>query len=212
MEDFRSDLAIVEEAGEEIIQRRRRFVWRTEYLVLAGIALLLLVLATVTFLIGFEPANLTKYGYIGVFLLNFLGAASMVLPIPGTAAAFGAGGFLQPFAGIPAPVLVGVIAGLGESLGEFTGYATGFGGRVILEERAVYKRVVRWMDRYGLITMFLLAAIPNPFFDIAGVAAGAVRMPLWRFFLAVLCGKIVKGVYIASAGLVSINLLRGLLG
>lgn len=135
----------------------------------------------------------------------------MVLPIPGTAAAFGAGGVLPPIAGLPVPLLVGVTAGIGEALGEFTGYATGFGGRVILEERAFYRRTVRWMDRYGSFTMFTLAAIPNPFFDIAGVAAGAVRMPIWRFFLAVLCGKVVKGIYISSAGLIGINLLKDLL-
>ena len=210
MSSFRDDAVAVEEVGERVIRRRWHFLWRIEYLLLACVALLLLVFAAVVYIVGFQPADLTKYGYAGVFVLNFLGAASMVLPIPGTAASFGAGGVLDPIAGIPVPLLVGVIAGAGETLGEFTGYATGFGGRVILEERRFYQRVVRWMDHYGVVAMFILAALPNPFFDIAGVAAGAVRMPLWRFFFAVLCGKVFKGIYVAAAGLLGFHLLRAL--
>jgi membrane protein YqaA with SNARE-associated domain len=209
MDNLRGDLSAVEEAGEEILRRQRPFLWRTEYWLLAGVGLLLAVFAGIIYFAGFQPSALLRYGYAGVFILNFLGAASMVLPIPGTAAVFGAGGVLQPIAGIPVPVLVGLVAGLGEALGEFTGYATGVGGRVVLEERAFYRRVVRFMERYGVLAMFVLAAIPNPFFDIAGVAAGATKMPVWRFFIAVLLGKIFKGMYVATAGFIGIGILRG---
>jgi membrane protein YqaA with SNARE-associated domain len=47
--------------------------------------------------------------------------------------------------------------------------------------------------------LFLLAAIPNPLFDVAGVAAGALRYPVWGFLVAVLVGKLVKFVAVVYA-------------
>jgi membrane protein YqaA with SNARE-associated domain len=212
MDDLRTDISALEDTSEVILRRQRRFLWRAEYWILAGVALLVALFAVIIYFVGFQPSDLLRYGYAGIFLINFLGAASMVLPIPGTAAVFGAGAVLQPLWGIPVPILLGLVAGLGEALGEFTGYVTGLGGRVVLEERAFYRRTVRFMERYGVVAMFILAAIPNPFFDIVGVAAGATRMPIWRFFLAVLAGKILKGTYIATAGMVGIGFLLDRLG
>ncbi len=50
------------------------------------------------------------------------------------------------------------------------------------------------MCRRGWLLLFLLAFIPNPVFDLAGVTAGALRYPLERFLAAVLAGKILKFV------------------
>jgi membrane protein YqaA with SNARE-associated domain len=60
--------------------------------------------------------------------------------------------------------------------------------------------------------MFTMAAIPNPFFDVAGVIAGVVRMPLWKFFTAVLLGKILKSTYIAGAGALGFSIFERWLG
>jgi len=56
------------------------------------------------------------------------------------------------------------------------------------------------MEKRGTLVMFLMAIVPNPLFDVAGLAAGALEMPLRRFFLAVLAGKIIKDLYLAGAG------------
>jgi membrane protein DedA with SNARE-associated domain len=48
--------------------------------------------------------------------------------------------------------------------------------------------------------MLVFSSFPNPLFDLAGVAAGAVRMPIKRFFPAVLCGKIIKDTCLAAIG------------
>ena len=34
-----------------------------------------------------------------------------------------------------------------------------------------------------MATLFVLSAIPNPAFEVAGLTAGSVRMPFRRFFL-----------------------------
>ena len=47
--------------------------------------------------------------------------------------------------------------------------------------------------------LFLLALIPNPVFDLAGVTAGALRYPLERFLAVVFAGKILKLVGFAYA-------------
>ena len=181
-------------------QEQRGFAWRLEYTLLVGVALLMTAFAIAFFYFGADTSNLRSWGYAGVFLINLVGAASILLPSPAVASVFGGGALLDDFLGVPAFIWVGLIAGTGESLGEFTGYAAGYGGRVVFENRPEYERVHRWMERHGTATMFGLSIFPNPLFDLAGVAAGAVRMPIRRFFPAVLSGKIIKDTYLAAIG------------
>jgi membrane protein DedA with SNARE-associated domain len=200
------------EDNETTTWRSRWLVWRLEYALLLFVVVLMTVFAFIFFYLQIELSRLKDYGYAGVFLINFIGAASMILPTPAAASTVGGGAILNSYLGIPTFVLVGIVAGLGEALGEFTGYAAGYGGRIIIEERPQYQRIKRWMERHGVATMFVLSVIPNPFFDIAGAAAGAVRMPLGRFFLAVLAGKIIKDTLIAAVGDFSSEILSSLFG
>jgi membrane protein DedA with SNARE-associated domain len=179
---------------------RTGFVWRLEYTLLIGVALLMTAFAVAFFYFGADTSNLKSWGYAGVFLINLVGAASILLPSPAVASVFGGGALLSDFLGLPAFIWVGLVAGLGEALGEFSGYAAGYGGRIVFENRPEYKRIHTWMDRHGTSSMFLLSVFPNPLFDVAGVAAGAVRMPIRRFFLAVLSGKVIKDTYLAAIG------------
>ena len=179
---------------------RRRFGWRLEYALLLGVAFLMTAFAVAFFYFGADISNLRTYGYAGVFVINLIGAASILLPSPAAASVVGGGALLSGFLGLPAFIWVGLVAGLGEAIGEFSGYAAGYGGRVIVENRPEYRRIHGWMQRHGVITMFLMAIVPNPLFDLAGVAAGAVQMPVGRFFLAVLGGKVIKDIYMAAIG------------
>src|SRR3990170_3891802 len=179
---------------------RRGSLWRLEYTLLVGVSLLMTVFALAFFYFGADTSNLKSWGYAGVFLINVVGSASILLPSPAVASVFGGGALLDDLLGVPAFIWVGLIAGLGEALGEFSGYAAGYGGRIVFENRPEYKRIHRWMERHGMLSMFLLSIFPNPLFDLAGVAAGAVRMPIRRFFLAVLSGKVIKDTYLAAIG------------
>jgi membrane protein YqaA with SNARE-associated domain len=106
------------------------------------------------------------------------------------------------------PLLVGLVAGVGEALGELTGYAAGFAGRAVIEDYQTYKRLVGWMERRGGATIFLLSAIPNPFFDLAGIAAGTLRYPAWRFLVFCWLGKTLKTTLVALAGAQSVVLIE----
>lgn len=200
------------ELAQDAGLRHRPAAWRFEYLLLVAGVLVTTALAFSFFFFDVDVTRLTTYGYVGLFLITFISAASVVLPMPGLAAIIGGGAFLDPVLGIPAPLAVGVVAGLGEALGEFTGYAMGFGTSAIVQERRLYRTVESWMSRNGFITLLALSAIPNPVFDIAGVAAGAVRMPLRRFFFATLIGKTVKNIYAAGGGLAGARIIEALFG
>ena len=168
--------------------------------------------ALIFFFFGLDLAQLTTYGYLGLFVISLISAASIVMPMPGAAAVTSAGAFLDPILSIPVPILVGLVAGPAETLGELTGYAAGYGGSALFRERSFYPRVRGWMERRGIVTMFVLSSFPNPLVDVAGVAAGAVRMRLWRFVVGVLAGKVFKNIYLASGGLAGADLIRRLFG
>lgn len=201
----------VDEAAPRVARQWLGLAWRLEYIALSLAFVVVTVFAFTFFYFDIDIASLRTYGYIGVFAISVIGAASIVLPTPSIAAVLGSGTVLNPLLGIPPFLLVGVVAGFGEALGEFTGYALGFGGSPAVRERPFYQMLERWMTRHGTVTMFVFSAVPNPAFDIAGVAAGAVRMPVWRFFFSVLAGKVIKDIGLAGAGVLGIGLIEQLL-
>jgi membrane protein DedA with SNARE-associated domain len=56
------------------------------------------------------------------------------------------------------------------------------------------------MKKYGGWTVLFLAFIPNPAFDMAGIVAGALKMPIKRFLIWCAIGKIMKMLVFAYAG------------
>jgi uncharacterized membrane protein YdjX (TVP38/TMEM64 family) len=183
-------------------------VWRLEYTLLAVSAVLITGLALLFFLADISLTQLNQYGYVGLFAISLISAASIVLPMPGAAAITGAGAVLDPVLGIPTPIMVGLVAGPAEAIGELTGYAAGYGGSSLFRGRKMYPRIKAWMQKRGILTMFLLSSFPNPLVDVAGVAAGAVQMQLRRFLIGVLAGKIFKNIYLAAGGLAIAELVK----
>ena len=153
------------------------------------LAAAVIVAVSVSPLRGYISA-IDAVGYPGVFLLSLLGSVSMALPVPGLLSVCGTSVVLDPF-------LVGVVAGVGETIGEASGYGLGYGGGSVVERHRAYPKVKRWMEERGALVIFAVSVIPNPVFDVVGVAAGAVRYPLLRFFGIVLLGKVLKGVMVA---------------
>ncbi len=135
-------------------------------------------------------------GYPGVFLLNFFGAVSMVLPVPGLISVCGVSVFLNPW-------VVGTLAGVGEALGEWSGYVVGYAGDTIFERSSVYRKlrpqVGKWMEKRGSLVLLIFSAIPNPIFDLVGIAAGTAHFPFVRFMVIISVGKIIKGLAVAIA-------------
>ena len=145
-----------------------------------------------------QIAQFKELAYLGAFLVMLLGNATIILPVPGLTFVFAMGG-----SGSLSPVLLGLAAGPGAALGELTGYAAGYGGSAVIDNLALYRRLEAWMRRFGPVVISLLAAVPNPLFDMAGVVAGGLRMKWWRFLLAAWIGKTLQGVLVAYAGALS---------
>jgi uncharacterized membrane protein YdjX (TVP38/TMEM64 family) len=155
-----------------------------------GIAVAISILV---FRISDQVERFGLYGYPGVFVISLLGNATIILPAPSLALVSVAGSVLNPY-------LVGLFAGAGSALGELTGYLAGSSGRAVIQDRERYERMVMWMRRHGLWVIFVLSIIPNPLFDLAGIAAGALQIPVHRFLLACWLGKTVKTTVFALGG------------
>lgn len=162
--------------------------------------------------------NLKGFGYAGIFLVNLFSTSTFFIPVPGLTAAGQA--LIISQARPLGPVWVGVLGGAGMALGEITAYVAGALGREFAHGkqmggpkwfRTSVERIARAIDRllarYGMLTLFTLSAIPNPFFEVAGLMAGAVRMPFWRFFSSVFAGKVTRGLILAFIGYYSWHVL-----
>lgn len=137
--------------------------------------------------------GLEALGYPGIFLLSLLSNATLILPVPGVLFTSAMGVVFNPW-------LVGLAAGTGATLGELTGYMAGFSGQAVIENRKWYDKVTVWMKKFGGITVLVLAFIPNPLFDIAGMVAGALKMPVWKYLLFSWPGKCAKMIIFALGG------------
>jgi membrane protein YqaA with SNARE-associated domain len=149
--------------------------------------------------------ELKQYGYAAVFAVGLVSNATLILPVPGLAVSSVMGGVFNPW-------IVGLVGGLGQALGELTGYMVGYSGQTLVDENPTYDRLTRWMQRYGTLTIFVLALIPNPIFDLGGMAAGTLRFPLWRFLLSCTAGKMIKNILFALAGYYGIEAVFKLFG
>jgi membrane protein DedA with SNARE-associated domain len=151
--------------------------------------------------------GLASYGwlkYLGAFVIAAAASATVVIPVPGLAmtSVFGT------LATTPwDPLWFGLASGLGATVGEMTGYVLGYSGRMAIPYTRTYERIVTWMQRWGSWTIFLLALIPNPLFDIAGIAAGILRYPVWKFVLVGAAGRLPKHILFSYLGYFGIHIL-----
>ncbi len=146
---------------------------------------------------------LAMWGYPGIFLLMFASSATVLLPMPGFAAVIAAGTMGNP-------LLIALAAGPGSALGEFIGYMIGCSGRAMINERqpGMIRHFERWLRQYGFWALLLLAAIPNPAFDLVGIAAGSLGFPTRKFLVAVLVGNTFKYLFLAYLGTMGISVFN----
>lgn len=148
--------------------------------------------------------ELAGYGYLAVFVVGLVSNATIILPIPGLAVSSLLGGVFNPW-------LVGLVGGLGQALGELSGYMVGYSGQALVDKNPTYHRLSGWMRRHGMLTIFLLALVPNPLFDLGGIAAGALRFPVWKFLASCMAGKVIKNAAFALAGYYGLETLLRIL-
>ena len=177
---------------------------RPENLVRLGI-LAVVIAAIATALLLRDNFGATQVGYGAVALSALVASAGLLIPVPALATACGTALFPNPF-------LVGIIAGSAESVGELSGYYLGYTGRDVLARSRLYQRMESWMRHRGWLLLFVVSLVPNPIFDIVGIAAGALRYPIWGFLAVVWVGKVLKFLVFAYACNAGADWLTGVFG
>ena len=169
----------------------RRSVQIALFLAILGGGFALLMLARA----HLEVADFTRHGYLGVFVVNLVTCATILVPIPGEAINVAAGSLLNP-------LIVTVVATSGATIGEMTSYAAGCYGRKALAERYAerYAQAERLMNRHGLFAVFLFALVPVLVFDLIGIVAGCTRYSLPRFAAATFAGRFLRCMLLSYAG------------
>ncbi len=130
-------------------------------------------------------------GFVLLFILSVQSGALFMLPGFGFASI---GAFAIVFGDPWLPALVGTT---GQVVGEMVSYLLGAAGSPWIRRQGAYRRIEHWIQRWGLLVVFVIAATPNPVFDIAGAVAGAAGLGWKRFFVASWAGRLIKNVIIA---------------
>jgi len=181
-------MQLVRAAWAKCTSRRAR-----RYARFAAAILLVTALSLGVILAPVNWSLLGHYGYVGVFVITLVASGALVVPVPYLGVIIVAGTFLNP-------ALVALTAGAASALGELTGYFLGKSGRAVLPRNGYVQTMERGMQRFGAPVIFVAAAIPNPFFDIAGILAGATKLPLWLYLLATFSGKTLRFFALATLG------------
>ena len=169
-------------------------VWIKRSLVpLLGLLVAIGIILGIVFFYRYNPdifERLETYGYLGVFLISIFFNATIIFPLSNISVIISMGATLG------VPLFVGLAGGSGAAIGELTGYLAGRSGQGLFRKSKIYLRLEGWVKRWGWIAIFIMSIFPA-IFDIVGLIAGALRMPLWRFFLACMAGRIISYTIIA---------------
>lgn len=141
--------------------------------------------------------DLGKLGYPGVFLLSFIGATSVIVPVPYTVVLLT---ISAPRFGFN-PLLLAIVAGFGAAVGELVGYGLGYAGRRVVSKK--YDRrlnaMLRIFERFGMPAVFIFALTPMPD-DLLFIPLGLMRYPLWKAFIPCVAGKFFMSLIITYVG------------
>ncbi|MQL96417.1 hypothetical protein Taro_029095 [Colocasia esculenta] len=122
---------------------------------------------------------------------------------------------------LPQVQMEAILWGLGTALGELPPYfisraASLSGSRLDAVEEidtassnnggfisSFLNRIKRWLllhaQHLNFFTILLLASVPNPLFDLAGIMCGQFGIPFWKFFFATLTGKALIKTHIQAS-------------
>lgn len=144
---------------------------------------------------GFAPAAYAIY--VVLFITSFLCNASIMIP-----AVYVHVTLMITTSSYLNPVLVALVASVAATLGEISGYYAGYWGKkiVITDDIPWYDKFTGWVHRHGILAIFLISLQPVLPVDIAGLTAGASKLPLWKFLLPCWLGRFPKYILFCYFG------------
>ena len=142
-----------------------------------------------------------RWGYLGLFIINFLETMTLSLfPLPTLFFVFTFGGILNPF-------LVAIVSGLGGTVGAIFVYVFGRGFKDIAEKK-YSKQLEKTKDKFHKYKGFWWIVIVNltPLPDgLISIFCGMIRYDLKKFLIATFCSKIIYNLILAYAGYYSVT-------
>ncbi|KAM1192058.1 hypothetical protein ACFX2J_012461 [Malus domestica] len=126
---------------------------------------------------------------------------------------------------LPQVQLEAVLWGLGTAIGELPPYfisraASVSGNKVAMEElddpsdegtgfiATRLNPIKHWLlshsQQLNFFTILVLASVPNPLFDLAGIMCGQFGIPFWKFFLATVIGKAIIKTHLQTVFIISV--------
>ncbi len=182
----------------------RRREWLKTRLISGLVLLLSIAITLALFLLAQRYPEKVKelqgYGYLGMFIISLVSNATVIVPVPGVL-------IFLPLVTLYNPFLLGLVGATGGIIGETTSYMAGYGGRGVVTGNKMYARAEKWMKRWGSWTVFVFAAAPILPLDVAGMIAGALHYPLWKYLLIGWIGKSLKYIIIMLAAAWGWNLV-----
>lgn len=193
IKNIAQDRSIVEKGGEKIPGVPKAKKPYVEIAVALAVGAAVLILSE-------RITEFAEFGYLGAFVISLLGSATILVPVPGWAVVAALSKTLDP-------LLLGILAGVGSAIGELTAYLFGNGvAQLLLEKRKrdfeKYCEMIRENDFWAI---FVLSFLPNPLFDVAGLAAGASKVHWARFLAFCALGRVLRFILFGYAGSAILN-------
>lgn len=165
-------------------------------LALIGVALTVANLAVYLLLPPSLLEGLGSFGYLGAFVSAALANATVVVPVPYYPLLVRLGQAFNPYG-------VALAAAAGSVIGELVAFYVGRAGTGTIQRTRFYEWAHRQLSHpwRAPLLLFALSAPPNPSFDVAGLLAGAVGVPVWVFVLATFLGRIIRMGVVVALGL-----------
>jgi len=147
-----------------------------------GVVTVALLSGGLLYRLMFQGDSLGQLGLIGVFIASMLShltvvARDMFIPL-----------FL-PLASVYHPIVLGTFAGTGAAIGEVTTYFLGWGVAESIEPPTEAEdRIARWINKYGLWAVLIVALTPLPDTPIV-ILAGSRKLPFGKLAIVEIIGK-----------------------
>ena len=195
---------------ENKIEKKKKFLTGGVWLALIGVTIgvCVLLIRYWKYLSQFQVLV-----YLGLFFTAILAGSPIPIPTPCMALTFTLGSQFQP-------VVIGLIAGLGAAIGSMLVYFTARTGRRFLPslnisdptnkiysgwlgkflQKIKLPRIVEFVNRRGLVGVFLFSIFPNPLLMPLLITMGINRLRAWKVAIACLLGHSVMFLALAFLG------------
>jgi uncharacterized membrane protein YdjX (TVP38/TMEM64 family) len=100
------------------------------------------------------------------------------------------------------PFLIALFASVGACVGELSAYYIGYLGKKIAvpDNNPWYQKIHAWVLKYGFWAVVALSFQPIIPFEIGGFIVGTIKMPVRKFFPALVVGKFPKYLILIYLG------------